>query len=133
MDPTERVPADEWEHPELEHNELTEWNWMVAYPEGLSLGMADIGAFTYINARKGVTIEDDAQVGSHCAIYSSSSIDDKHGEVYIEEGARVGTHSTVMPGVTIGESAIVGAHSLVLDDVPAGATAYGVPAEVRRT
>lgn len=130
MDPTDHM--DDWTRPDPDHLTMTEWGWMVSYPEGLALtGPCDIGAFTYINARKGVTINTDAQVGSHCAIYSSSSIDDRRGPVFIREKACVGTHSTVMPGVTIGEGATVGAHSLVFDDVPPGATAYGAPAEVR--
>ena len=48
-----------------------------------------------------------------------------------ERGARVGSGSTVMAGVVIGEYALVGAGSVVTRDVPAGATAYGVPARVK--
>lgn len=45
-------------------------------------------------------------------------------------GARVGSGTTVLAGVTIGESALVGAGSLVTCDIPAGALAYGHPARV---
>ena len=31
-------------------------------------GETDIGAFSYINAKRGVTIEDEVQIGSHCSI-----------------------------------------------------------------
>ncbi|MFC9249188.1 DapH/DapD/GlmU-related protein [Streptomyces sp. NPDC057136] len=48
-----------------------------------------------------------------------------------EAGAKVGSGSTVLSGVTIGERALVGAGSVVTRDIPAGATAYGVPARVR--
>lgn len=48
-----------------------------------------------------------------------------------ERGAKVGSGSTILAGIVIGEHALVGAGSVVTRDVPAGATAYGVPARVR--
>ncbi len=48
-----------------------------------------------------------------------------------ETGAKVGSGSTVLAGVTVGEHSLVGAGSLVTRDVPAGALAFGSPARVR--
>lgn len=48
-----------------------------------------------------------------------------------ESGARVGSGSVVLGGVSIGRDALVGAGSVVTRDIPAGAVAYGVPARVR--
>ncbi len=111
---------------------LTVYNWMVQQTENFRLGYrTDIGAFTYINAKCGVTIEDEVQIGSHCSIYSVSTIDGKAGPVVLKKGCRVGSHTTVMPGVTIGENAVVGAHSFVTRDVPPGAVAVGVPAKTK--
>ena len=121
----------DWQPPEIEHGVPTKYNWVVQYPDGLKLGYrSDVGAFTYINARHGVDIGDEVQIGSHCSIYSVSTIDDKTGPVILKKNARIGTHSTVMPGVTIGENAVVGAMSFVNCDIPDGAVAYGVPAKV---
>jgi acetyltransferase-like isoleucine patch superfamily enzyme len=89
----------------------------------------DIGAFSYINAKYGVTIEDFVQIESHCSIYSVSTIDDKSGPVILKKNCRIGTHSVIMPGVTVGEDAVVGAFSFVNQDVPAGAVVVGVPAK----
>jgi acetyltransferase-like isoleucine patch superfamily enzyme len=49
-----------------------------------------------------------------------------------DRGARVGSGSVILAGVTVGEEALVGAGSVVTRDVPAGMVAYGVPARVRR-
>jgi len=120
-----------WKYPEFNEKGMTKWNWMCQYPESLQLGKnTDIGAFTYINAKLGVEIQENVQIGSHCSIYSWSTIDDKKGRVTIKKNARVGSHSVIMPGVTIGENAIVGALSLVTEDVPDNAVAYGIPAKV---
>ena len=103
------------------------------YPENLKLGKyTDIGAFTYINAKYGVVIEDYVQIGSHCSIYSISTIDNKKGKVVIRKNARIGSHSVVMPGVKIGENAIVGAFSFVNKNIPPNTLAYGIPVKIIR-
>lgn len=120
-----------WKRPEFDEKGLTKWNWMCQHPENLKLGKGtDVGAFTYINAKSGVETEEDVQIGSHCSIYSISTIDEKQGRVVIKKSAKIGTHSTIMPGVTIGENSIVGAHSFVNCDIPDNVLCYGVPAKV---
>jgi acetyltransferase-like isoleucine patch superfamily enzyme len=120
----------EWQYPEFDEKGVTKWNWMCQYRENLKLGKnTDIGAFTYINAKYGVEIGEDVQIGSHCSIYSWSTIDDKKGKIVIKKNARVGSHSVIMPGVTIGQNSVVGAFSFVTKDVPENATVFGVPAK----
>lgn len=120
----------DWTYPVIEDGKLTKYNWMVQNSANLTLGYrTDIGAFTYINAKYGVTIEDYVQIGAHCAIYSVSTIDGKHGPVVLKKNSRIGSHTTIMPGVTIGENAVVGAHSFVNTDVSDGAVVAGVPAK----
>jgi acetyltransferase-like isoleucine patch superfamily enzyme len=55
---------------------------------------------------------------------------DIKGGVKIGKHVWIGTRSTIMDGVTIGDGAIVGAHSFVTRDVPAGATVVGTPARI---
>jgi acetyltransferase-like isoleucine patch superfamily enzyme len=122
-----------WKQPEFNSKNMTRWNWMCQNQEKLKLGLyVDIGAFTYINAKYGVKIEKDAQIGSHCSIYSVSTIDGKQGEVCIKENARIGTHCTIMPGVTIGKNSVVGAYSFVNKNIPDDTLAFGVPVKIIR-
>lgn len=125
---------ENWEYPKIEEGKLNKYNWLVQNKQGLKLGRyIDIGVFTYINAKEGVTIEDDVQIGSHCSIYSVSTIDNKKGMVVLKKNCRIGSHSLIMPGVTIGENSIIGAFSFVNKDIPDNVIAFGVPVKVIRS
>jgi acetyltransferase-like isoleucine patch superfamily enzyme len=120
-----------WKPPKIEEGKPTKYNWIVRNKKGLKMGFkTDVGAFTYINAKNGVEIADFVQIGSHCSIYSVSTIDGKEGKVILEKNCKIGTHSVVMPGVTVGENSIVGAFSFVKKDIPKNVIAFGVPAKV---
>ncbi len=124
-------PNTDWEYPPITENRPNKYNWIVQHKDNLELGYrTDIGAFSYINAKHGVVIRDCVQIGSHCSIYSVSTIDHKQGKVTLKRNCKIGTHSVVMPGVTVGENAIVGAFSFVNKDIPDNATAWGTPAKV---
>ena len=128
-----RWKGRKWVYPSLDERGLTRWMWMVQHPENLKIGRyVDIGAYTYINARCGVEIEDFVQIGSHCSIYSVSSIDGKKGRVVIKRNARIGSHSVVAPGVTIGENSIIGALSYVNKNIPDNVIAFGIPIKIYR-
>lgn len=119
-----------WKKPVIKHGKPTKWNWLVLSPEGLKLGAnTDIGAYTLLVAKHGILIEDEVQIGSHCSLYSYSTIDDRAGKIVLKKNCRIGTHSTIMPGVTVGENAIVGAHSFVNKNVPPNTVVAGVPAK----
>ena len=121
----------DWEYPEIEEGKPTKYNWVVQHKDKFKLGYkTDIGAFTYINAKNEVVIEDFVQIGSHCSIYSISTIDNKEGQVKLQKNCKIGSHSVVMPGVTIGENSIIGAMSFVNCDIPDNVVAAGVPAKV---
>ena len=122
-----------WEKPLIEHGKMTQYNYIVQYPENLKTGKNfDIGEFSYINSEKGVKIEDWVQIGSHCSIYSHSTIDEKKGPVHLKKNCKIGTHSTIMPNVTIGVNSIVGAYSFVDKDVPDNELWMGVPAKFKK-
>jgi len=123
-----------WKPPVFDKKGMTKWNWMCTYKKGLKLEkFTDVGAFTYINARYGVEIHENAQIGAHCALYSHSTIDNKKGKITIKKNARLGAHSIVMPGVTIGENAVVGAFSFVNKNIPANSLAFGIPVKIKKT
>ena len=81
-------------------------------------------------------IEDDAFIGSHI----STTNDNKMGRgvpgaykgPHIKRGARIGSNSTLLPGVVIGEEAVVAAGAVVTHDVPDRKVVMGVPARVVR-
>jgi len=119
-----------WKKPIIRHGKLTKYNYIVQYPQKLKVGKNfDIGTFTYINSRFGVQIEDDVQIGSHCSIYSHSTIDDKNGPIILKKNCRIGTHSTVMPNVTIGENSVIAAYSFVTKNIPKNEVWAGIPAK----
>ena len=125
--------SKKWQKPQIEHGKFTKYNYIVQYPECLELGEDfDIGTFTYINAKYGVTIQNNVQIGSHCSIYSHSTIDDKQGSVKLMKNCRVGTHSTIMPGVTIGENSIIAAYSFVNKNIPENEMWGGIPAKLMK-
>jgi len=90
---------------------------------------------------EGVHIEDDVFVG-----HNVTFINDKYPrsvnnlgqpqteedwsvvETFIKRGASIGSSSTILCGVTIGENAIVGAGAVVTRNVPPNTIVAGVPA-----
>jgi acetyltransferase-like isoleucine patch superfamily enzyme len=94
---------------------------------------------------EGVEIEDNVFIGHNVTFINdkyprSTNPDgsiqteaDWHVErTFIKKGASVGSSSTILCGVTVGENAIVGAGSIVTKDVPANAVVAGNPARILR-
>jgi len=122
-----------WKMPQIKEGRLNKYNWIVQHKKRLKLGhKTDIGAFTYINAKNGVIIEDKVQIGSHCSIYSVSTIDDKEGKVILKKNCKIGSHSVIMPGVSVGKNSIVGAFSFVNKNIPDNVLTYGIPVKIIR-
>ena len=124
---------DKWIKPIIEDGKFTKYNYVVQHSENLKLGMHfDIGSFTYINSRFGVEIQDYVQIGSHCSIYSHSTIDSKQGPVKLMENCKIGTHSTIMPNISVGENSIVAAYSFVTKNIPKNQIWSGIPAKLKK-
>jgi len=94
---------------------------------------------------EGVTVEDDVFVGHNVSFINDkyprsttgggalqTEADWKVVPTLVKKGASIGTSTTILCGVTIGENAIVGAGSVVTKDVPANTVVAGVPARVKR-
>lgn len=94
---------------------------------------------------EGVTIEDDVFIGHNVAFINDTfprattgdgklqtEADWKVEPTLVKKGASIGSGSTILANVTIGENAIVGAGSVVTKDVPADTIVAGNPARVKR-
>jgi acetyltransferase-like isoleucine patch superfamily enzyme len=94
---------------------------------------------------EGVAIEDDVFIGHGVTFINDTypratvaggglqtEADWKVEKTLIKRGASIGSGSTILSKVTVGENAIVGAGSVVTKDVPANTIVAGNPARVMR-
>jgi acetyltransferase-like isoleucine patch superfamily enzyme len=94
---------------------------------------------------EGVDIEDDVFIGHSVTFINDSypratvgggglqtEADWKVEKTKVCRGASIGSGSTILSNVTVGENAIVGAGSVVTKDVPANAIVAGNPAKFLR-
>ena len=105
-----------------------------------------IGKNVFINCgchfqdQGGIYIGDDVLIGSYVVLATIN-----HGQAPKERGNNypapihignkvwIGSHATILPGVTIGENAVIAAGAVVTKDVPANAIVGGVPAKIIKT
>ncbi|WP_275039694.1 serine O-acetyltransferase [Halorubrum distributum] len=81
----------------------------------------------------GIVIGHDAEVGENVCIRHHVTLgrsvpEQSAGYPTVNDGVVIGTGTTVLGDITIGENASIGANSVVLDDVPPGSTVVGSPA-----
>jgi acetyltransferase-like isoleucine patch superfamily enzyme len=125
-----------------EIGDQTQLGTFVEIQKGAKIGdHCKISSHTFIC--EGVTIESGVFIG-----HSVTFINDKYpratnpaGELQgeadwncqntlVKRGASIGSGTTLLGGITIGENAIVGAGSVVTKDVPANTTVAGNPAKI---
>jgi acetyltransferase-like isoleucine patch superfamily enzyme len=94
---------------------------------------------------EGVSIEDNVFVGHGVTFVNDmyprattgdgaiqTEADWKVERTFVKRGASIGSGSTILANLTVGENAIVGAGSVVTKDVPANSIVAGNPARVLR-
>ena len=104
-----------------------------------------VGEGVFINAcchfqdQGGIYLGDHVLVGSHVVFATiNHGMEPEHrsdnipASIRVEKNVWIGSHATILSGVTIGENAIVAAGAVVTKDVPAGTVVGGVPAKVIR-
>ena len=92
---------------------------------------------------EGVHIEDNVFVGHNVTFINDkyphsttksgelqTETDWKVVETFVKKGSSIGSSSTILCGVTIGENSIIGAGAVVTKDVSPGTIVVGVPAHV---
>ena len=116
----------------------------VEVQKGAKIGRnCKISSHTFIC--EGVTIEDDVFVGHNVTFINDMyprSTNEGGGlqteadwvciPTLIRKGASIGSSTTLLAGITVGEKAIVGAGSVVTKDVPAETIVAGNPARILR-
>ena len=94
---------------------------------------------------EGVTIEDDVFIGHNVTFINDKYPKATNGDgrlqteedwavqpIMVEKGASIGSGSTILSNVRIGENAIIGAGSVVTHDVPPNSIVAGNPAKLIR-
>jgi UDP-2-acetamido-3-amino-2,3-dideoxy-glucuronate N-acetyltransferase len=114
----------------------------VEIQKGVRVGnRCKISSHTFIC--EGVTLEDEVFVGHNVTFINDRYPRATNGEgtlqtetdwecvpTVVKRGASIGSGTTLLCGIIVGERAIVGAGSVVTKDVPAGAVVAGNPARV---
>lgn len=104
-----------------------------------------IGEFNNIRAAGGnILIGDDCLISQHITIVASNHMihrgkllrfqewDTKKRGVSIGNDVWIGSHSVILPGITIKDGAVIAAGSIVTKDVPSNAIVAGNPATIIR-
>lgn len=100
---------------------------------GLDLSGSPIGPGLFISHGQ-ATILSAARIGSNCWVHQGVTVGwDYRGDrlPIIGDNVFIGAGAKVLGAITVGDGARIGANAVVVCDVPPGATAVGIPAEIR--
>lgn len=108
------------------------------YPENIELGnFTTLNEGVILDARSTIKIGNHVHISYGTVITTGTLKLDKNykerihfsKQIVIEDGVWIGSRSTILPGVTIGEGSIVAAGSVVTKDVPKYTVVAGIPAK----
>ncbi len=96
---------------------------------------ARIGKRLFIDHGMGVVIGETTEIGDDCLIYKGvvmggTSLEKKKRHPTLGNRVIVGSNSTILGAITIGDGARIGSGSVVVKSVPPGATVVGVPGRI---
>jgi len=96
---------------------------------------AKIGRRRVIDHGIGVVMGETTEIGDDCLIYKGvvlggTTLEKKKRHPTLGNRVIIGSNSTVLGAITIGDGARIGSGSVVVKPVPPGATVVGVPARI---
>lgn len=94
-----------------------------------------IGRRLFIDHGMGVVIGETTEIGDDCLIYKGvvfggTTLEKKKRHPTLGNRVIVGSNSTILGAITIGDGAKIGSGSVVVKAVPPGATVVGVPGRI---
>ena len=99
-----------------------------------------INSSCHFQDQGGIYIGDGALIGHNAvlATLNHGMLPEERGDliprpIHLGKNVWIGSNSTILPGVTIGDNAVIGAGSIVTKDIPADMIAVGNPAKVIRS
>jgi len=96
---------------------------------------AKIGRRLFIDHGMGVVMGETTEIGDDCLIYKGvvlggTTLEKKKRHPTLGNRVIVGSNSTILGAITVGDGARIGSGSVVVKPVPNGATVVGVPARI---
>jgi serine O-acetyltransferase len=96
---------------------------------------AKFGRRLFIDHGMGVVVGETTEIGDDCLIYKGvvmggTTLEKKKRHPTLGNRVIVGSNSTILGAITIGDGARIGSGSVVVKPVPPGATVVGVPGRI---
>jgi serine O-acetyltransferase len=96
---------------------------------------ARIGKRLFIDHGMGVVIGETSEIGDDCLIYKGvvlggTTLEKKKRHPTLGKRVIVGSNSTILGAITIGDGARIGSGSVVVKDIPSSTTVVGVPGRI---